>query len=53
MSADEGTGPEGEHEDLTHGDSKHELRAMIRGRIRAITPFARRHRARRLAATVT
>ena len=57
MSADKGTDPEGEHgdskhEDSKHGDSKHELRALIRGRIRAITPFARRHRARRLAATV-
>ena len=31
---------------------KHEMRAAIRGRLRAIKPLARDHRARRLAATV-
>lgn len=33
-------------------EAKHELRALIRGRLRAIKPLARNHRARRLAATV-
>ena len=39
-------------EQQNHDDPKHELRALIRGRLRAIKPFARNHRARRLAATV-